>query len=214
MTPPADRPTRRDALRNRQLLIDAAREVFAARGFDATLDDIAGHAGVGTGTAYRHFPNKRALAAEVLREATEQIVVDAEDALTVADPGAALVQFFERVGERQAADRGLYEALTGRGDDRAQAQIWPRIIVSVRELFDRARAAGAIRADAVAEDIAAVFALMGPAYAMSRTVGPDLWRRYLHLLLDGLLTDGRGPLPGPPPAAADIEALLATGKRS
>ncbi|MFT4125266.1 MAG: helix-turn-helix domain-containing protein [Gordonia sp. (in: high G+C Gram-positive bacteria)] len=207
------RPVRRDSVRNRQLLVEAAREVFAERGFGATLDDIARHAGLGTGTAYRHFPNKQALAAEVLRDATEQIVTDAHEALDVADPWSALVQFFERVAERQAADRGLYETLTGQGDRYAQAEIWPRIVVAVRRLFDRAHEAGTLRADAVAEDIAAVFALLGPAYAMSRTVHRHLWRRYLILLLDGLRAEGRTPLPGPPPAAADLPVLLGTGKQ-
>jgi AcrR family transcriptional regulator len=200
-------------VRNRQLLLDAAREVFAERGFEATLDDIAHRAGFGTGTAYRHFPNKRAIAAEVLRDATEQIVNDAHEALDVADPWAALVQFFDRVAERQAADRGLYETLTGQGDYEAQAEIWPRIVEAVRQLFDRAHTAGTIRADAVAEDIAAVFALLGPAYAMGRTVHPEVWRRYLVLLLDGLRAEGKTPLPGPAPTAADIPALLGTGKQ-
>jgi AcrR family transcriptional regulator len=64
---------RQDAARNRDRLVDAARVVFAEHGFDATHDDIARHAGVGTGTAYRHFPDKRAIAAEVLAGATQQI---------------------------------------------------------------------------------------------------------------------------------------------
>ncbi len=213
MSTSESRPARRDSVRNRQRLIESARQVFAERGFGATLDDIARHAGLGTGTAYRHFPNKQVVAAEVLRDATEQIATDAHEALEVSDPWAALVQFFERVAERQAADRGLYEALTGQGDYEAQAEIWPRIVEAVRQLFDRAHEAGVIRADAVAEDIAAVFALLGPAYAMGRTVHPEVWRRYLVLLLDGLRAEGRTILPGPPPAAADIPALLGTGKQ-
>lgn len=213
MSTSESRPARRDSVRNRQRLVEAAREVFAERGFGATLDDIARHAGLGTGTAYRHFPNKQAVAAEVLRGATEQIVTDAHEALEVADPWAGLVQFFECVAARQAADRGLYETLTGQGDYEAQAQIWPRIVAAVRQLFDRAHEAGAIRADAVAEDIAAVFALLGPAYAMGRTVHPAVWRRYLVLLLDGLRAEGKTSLPGPPPTAADIPALLGAGKQ-
>ncbi len=213
MSTSESRPARRDSVRNRQLLVDAAREVFAERGFEATLDDVARHAGLGTGTAYRHFPNKHALAAEVLRGATEQIVTDAHEALDVADPWAALVQFFERVAERQASDRGLYETLTGQGDREAQAEIWPRIVAAVRRLFDRAQKAGAVRPDAVAEDVAAVFALLGPAYAMGRSVHPEAWRRYLILLLDGLRAEGRRPLPEPAPTAADIPALLGTGKQ-
>ncbi len=85
---------RKDVVRNRMKLVEAARHVFAERGFGATLDDVAHHAGVGVGTAYRHFPNKRALAAEVLADATEAIALDARAALEIEDPWEALVAFF------------------------------------------------------------------------------------------------------------------------
>src|SRR5262245_12135698 len=180
------RRARRDAVRNRARLLAAARAVFAERGFGATLDDIARRAGVGTGTAYRHFPNKHAIAAEVLADATRQIAADARDALAVEDPWAALETFCERTAARQAADRALYETLTGRGDPERQALIWPEIIAAVGELFERARRAGVIRAGAVPQDLAALFAMLGPTYDLGRGAPPGLWRRYLALLLDGL----------------------------
>ena len=192
--------------------MEAAREVFAERGFGATLDDIARHAGLGTGTAYRHFPNKGAVAAEVLRDATEQIAADAAEAELVADPWSALVQFFEQVAERQAADRSLYEALTGQGDYEVQGEIWTRIVESGRRVYERAAQAGVLRSDVVFEDLAAMFALLGPAYVMSQTVHPEVWRRYLALILDGLRAEGSTELPGPPPTAADIPVLLKAGK--
>lgn len=207
------RGARRDSVRNRARLVDAAREVFAARGFDATLDDIARHAGLGTGTAYRHFPNKRAIAAEVLAEATEQIVVDARAACEIDDPWLALVAFFERTAERQARDRGLYQALTGQGDDEVQSRIWPAIVAAVTELFGRAVGAGVVRADAVPQDIAAIFALLGPAFEMSRSVSPELWRRYLALVLDGLRAVDRPPLPVPPPPIEALPTILRSGKQ-
>jgi len=201
-------------VRNRERLVASAREVFAEHGFGATLDDIARHAGLGTGTAYRNFPNKHAIAAEVLREATEQIVVDAREALAVEDPWDALVQFFERTAARQAADRGLYETLTGQGDDEVQARIWPEIVAAVTELFDRAQRAGAIRPDAAVQDVAAIFALLGPAFAMSRAIDPDLWRRYLALMLDALRAANQPELPvGPPPVEA-LDLILRSGKRA
>ena len=208
----SERPARRDSVRNRERLVVAAREVFAEHGFGATLDDIARYAGLGTGTAYRHFPNKHAIAAEVLREATEQIVVDAEAALAVDDPWDGLVQFFERTAARQAADRGLYETLTGQGDDDEQARIWPRIVASVTELFERAQRTGAIREDAAPQDVAAIFAMLGPAFAMSRTIAPDLWRRYLALMLDALRPTDGPPLPVAPPPPESLPTILSTGK--
>ncbi|TDW23938.1 TetR/AcrR family transcriptional regulator [Kribbella kalugense] len=204
--------SRRDSVRNRERLVTSAREVFAEHGFGATLDDIARHAGLGTGTAYRHFPNKHAIAAEVLRDATEQIVVDAEEALAIEDPWDGLVQFFQRTASRQATDRGLYETLTGQGDDDEQARIWPRIVASVTELFERGQRAGAIREDAAPQDVAAVFAMLGPAFAMSRTIDPELWRRYLALMLDAL-RPGHPPLPVPPPPAAALDTILRSSKK-
>jgi len=204
---------RKDSVRNRARLLTAAREVFAERGFEATLDDIARHAGLGTGTAYRHFPNKQAVAAEVLADATEQIATDARAALAIEDPWQAMVTFFERTAARQAKDRGLYETLTGQGNDEEQARIWPEIVASVGTLFDRAHRAGAIRADAAPQDVAVVFALLGPAFEMSRTTSPELWRRYLALILDGFRATDRPELPGPPPPLAALDTILKAGKR-
>jgi AcrR family transcriptional regulator len=206
------RPARKDSVRNRALLVEAAREVFAERGFGATLDDIARHAGVGVGTAYRHFANKQAVAAEVLTEATEQIVADARWALTIADPWDALVDFFEHTAERQAEDRGLYETLTGHGDPEGQARIWPDIIAAVTELFERAARAGAVRADATPQDVAALLVMMGPAYEMTRRIGPRLWKRYLHLMLDGLRATDRPALEVPAPPLDAVEAFITVGK--
>src|SRR3954449_7210470 len=79
-TTPAARPLRADAERNRQRLIDAAREVFAERGLDATLDDIADHAGVGVGTAYRRFPSKDDLIDALFEQELAGIVELAEAA--------------------------------------------------------------------------------------------------------------------------------------
>ena len=141
-------PPGRTPARNRAPLIEAAREVFAERGLGATLDDIAERAGVGTGTAYRHFRNKQEIAAEVLAGATQQIVTDAEDALAIKDPWQAIVTFFETTAERQAADRGLYQTLAGQGNVDDKVRIWPQIVSAVTKLFDRAKKAKVIRADA------------------------------------------------------------------
>jgi AcrR family transcriptional regulator len=202
------RSPRKDSVRNRARLVQSARAVFADHGFGATLDDIARHAGVGVGTAYRHFPNKQAIAAVVLADATAQIAADAREALEIADPWLALVDFFERTAARQAADRGLYESLTGQGDPETQARLWPEIVASVTELFTRAHQAGVIRTDAAPQDIAAIFALLGPAYEMN----PDLWRRYLALILDGLRATDRPALPVPPPPPEDLDTILKAGK--
>ena len=77
------RRLRADAARNRQRLIDAAEEIFAARGLDATLDDIARHAGVNVATAYRHFDSKHELARAFLQATIDRAVAMAEEAAAV-----------------------------------------------------------------------------------------------------------------------------------
>ena len=84
--PPDNRPQRKDAVRNRAALIQAAREIFAERGFEASMDDIADHAGLGVGTAYRHFPNKYALADAIFDDAVAAFVNAAQAVLTEPDP--------------------------------------------------------------------------------------------------------------------------------
>ncbi len=205
---------RADAARNRALLVQAAREVFAERGLGATLDDIAERAGVGTGTAYRHFRNKQEIAAEVLADATQQIVVDAQAALQVADPWEAIVAFFEANAVRQAADRGLYEALAGQGSMDDKVRIWPQIVDAVGTLFERAKAAGAIRADASPEDAALMLAMLGPIFDMGNRAGSEPWRRYLALLLDGLRATDRPPMPAAAPRFRSLDEMVAVGKRT
>src|SRR4051812_27126806 len=63
-----ERKLRRDAERNRKLLLDAAREVFAEHGLDASLDEIARRAGVGNATLYRRFPTRESLYAAVFAD--------------------------------------------------------------------------------------------------------------------------------------------------
>src|SRR5436309_3103358 len=95
MTTAASRPLRKDAARNRAALLEAARAVFAERGLDASMDDVAHRAGVGVGTAYRHFANKYELAGAILHEAVEEIVMLARDSAELPDPWDGLVHFLE-----------------------------------------------------------------------------------------------------------------------
>lgn len=198
---------RKDAARNRDLLVDAARKVFAEKGLDATLDDIARQAGVGTGTAYRHFPNKHAIAAELLADATQQIATDADDALRIDDPWGGVVAFFERTANRLAADRGLYQNLAGHGNLDDKIRIWPHIVDGTTRLFDRAKQAGVMRADAAPEDAAVMFAMLGVTFA-----GTDHWRRYLALLLDGLRAGDHPELPVSAPSFATLDDVIAVSK--
>lgn len=198
---------RSDAARNRARLLDSARIVFAEKGFDATLDDVARHAGVGVATAYRHFTDKYAIAGEVLAEATQQIATNAHEALAIDDPWTALVTFFEATAARLVADRGLLQALAGQGRVSDKERIWPDIVDAVTALFERAHAAGAIRADAKPQDAGVILSMVGGI------AGVD-WRRYLAMLLDGLRATDRPALPGAAPVFGELDdVIIAAGRK-
>jgi len=209
----ATRVVRKDAARNRARLLEAAREVFAERGLEATLDDVAKKAGVGIGTAYRHFANKQELAAEILVASSDLMVAEALAALEADDAWEALVGFFEGAIERMSRDRGLHETLVQQRGPVTTSPFRETLIESIEELFQRAQRSGVIRPDAVPTDVAPIFAMMGVAIDMATVSSPDLWRRYLQLWFDGLRAHGMPPLTTPPLAIEDVSAALAAGKR-
>jgi AcrR family transcriptional regulator len=100
-------PLRKDAAINRERLLVAARELFASRGLDVTLNDIAHHAGVGVGTAYRRFANKEEVIDALFEEGLQGIAALANEALAQPDAWAGLGLFLERSPHMQFGDRGL-----------------------------------------------------------------------------------------------------------
>jgi AcrR family transcriptional regulator len=202
------RPLRRDAQLNRERIIVAAREVFAARGLNASLDDVAHHAGVGVGTVYRRFPTKEALLEVALDERLEEHVRAAEAALAAPTGWDGLVGFLRRAAEMQAADRGLRDVVLG-ADFRARhkARARDRIEPLIRELVERAHREGSLRPDVTVEDLALVLMMVSEVAHHSHTVRPDVYARYLELLIDGLRdSSGVGDL-GQPLTRDEVEAL-------
>jgi AcrR family transcriptional regulator len=182
-----DRPLRRDAERNRQRILDAARELFAEEGLGVTLNDIAHHAGVGVGTVYRRFPDKSHLIEELFEQRLEDIVGLASRALDDPDPWQGLKTFLRRMLELQANDRGAKDLLTASPDglDRV-AKIRSRLLPIGLELVRRARATGQVRSDIAAPDLPVIQLMLSTLIDASRDVSPDLWRRYLGIITRGL----------------------------
>lgn len=181
------RPLRRDAELNRQRIIAAAREIFGERGLEATLDDVAHHAGVGVGTVYRRFPSKEHLVEAMFVDQFETIRKLAEDALRAEDPWEAFTGFTWRAAELHAGDRGLREVMLSNafGQERvaeAKAQLTPLI----RQLVERAQASGDLRPDVTPTDLPLLHQMIGSVIEFTHRIQPDLWRRSLALLLDGL----------------------------
>jgi AcrR family transcriptional regulator len=144
------KPLRRDAQRNRERILEAAREVFAERGVDATLDDVAARAGVGVGTVYRRYANKDALLDELLETVVTEIAEFAEAALDRPDGWEALIAVLERLEEKSAANRALEHLVMQRDRERPLehvAHARERLLVPLAALVERARADGRLRAD-------------------------------------------------------------------
>ena len=190
-------PLRADAERNRQRLLAAAKELFAAQGLHVTLDEIARHAGVGTGTAYRRFPNKDALIEALMVDRINELGAIAQECLEDPDPWRGVAGYFERALALQAADRGLKEVLfsAGRGRERV-AHARRALAPVVTKLVRRAVAAGVVRSDLETSDVPLINFMLATIVDFSRDVEPELYQRYLAIVLDGLRPrDDEEPLP-------------------
>jgi AcrR family transcriptional regulator len=207
-------PLRADAERNRQRLMAAAKDLFRTRGLDVTLDDIARHAGVGTGTAYRRFPNKDALIDALMVDRIGELATIAKECLDEPDPWVGLAGFFHRALALQAGDRGLKEVLfsSGRGRDRsvhARQQMAP----VVGRLVARAVQEGAVRSDMATTDVPLINFMLNTVVDLGRDVEPDLYKRYLAIVLDGLRPrDDLEPLPVAPLKVTVFQDALARWK--
>ena len=126
--PAADRPLRRDAEQNRQRLLDAAADVFAEHGLEASVEEIARTAGVGMGTLYRRFPTKDALISALVQDVLSTMLAIAEEGTERPD-GTGLEYFLEAASAYQAAHRGCLQRLwnAGTGHD---------LVQEVRRLID------------------------------------------------------------------------------
>jgi AcrR family transcriptional regulator len=204
----APRRLRADAARNRQRLIDAAAEVFAARGLDATLDDIARHAGVNVATAYRHFANKHELAREFLQQCVDRSAAIAEAAAAEPDPWAGLTLFLQRSLEMISSNRALVDVLTRAYGAEYFDELLTRTFGPLGQLLARGRDAGTVRADVTATDFAPIMEMLSAITALGV---PGLPHRYIGLILAGLRPSAE-PLPDEAPTE-DLLRQVAAAKR-
>lgn len=186
-----DRPLRADARRNRERVLAAARDVLALEGFDAQMTDIAGRAGVGIGTLYRHFPDKTALIEALVAERFTQFASLAQDALAADDAWTGFREWLLACGEIQARDRMICDFLSETiGGERVGAIAEEVGLHSAtEELVAHAKHAGALRPAVEAADIPTMMCGLG-AIARSRTPDDESWRRHLDFMLEGMRNPG------------------------
>ncbi|MFE0027790.1 TetR/AcrR family transcriptional regulator [Amycolatopsis sp. NPDC059021] len=202
------RPLRRDAELNRRRILESAREVFSQRGLEATLDDIAHHAGVGVGTVYRRFPNKEHLVEAMFVDRLEEVGTMAEAALAFEDPWEGFLDFAWKTVELHSSDRGLREVMLSKAFGRERvAEVKNRLVPLVTRLIERAQESGQLRADFSPTDMPMLHQMIGEVIEYTHTVKPDVWRRYFALLLDGLRAEpGRATaLPHGPMCIDDLD---------
>jgi AcrR family transcriptional regulator len=205
----SSRPALRiDAERNRQRLIAAAREMFAARGLDVPIEDIARHAGVGVATLYRRFPTR----ADLIAGAFEAKMAAYADAVTQAladpDPWAGFCGYIERVCAMQADDRGFANVLcmTFPTDRQFEAER-DRAYDNFLELVCRAKAAGGLRDDFAAEDLPIMLMANAGVVAGTADAAPGAWRRFAAYMIQAFSAGSAAPLPPPPTHTAMHRAL-------
>lgn len=202
---------RKDAARNQQRIVAAARELFAERGLATSLNEIAHHAGVGVGTVYRHFPDREQLIEGLFEERIDQVEAVLQEALEDPDPWHGLTRFLERLIELQAANRGVQQVLLGAaGGLERIAKARARLEPLESEVVRRAHDAGVLRADAGSQDLRILQLMLAPVIDRSGTVTPELWRRYLALLLEALRATPQPvePLPVAQPPLEQVDQMM------
>jgi AcrR family transcriptional regulator len=179
------KPLRADARRNRELLVQAAGELFAEQGTEVSLDAVAARAGVGIGTLYRNFPNRDALVEAAYRNEVAALC-DAAEALLAEHPAdEALAAWMDRFVSYAAAKRGMSSALQAvNAKTGLYSETRAEIVAAIRMLLGAGVADGTLRSDVEPED---VLRAMGAIWVISEG---EAWRAQaetlIRLIVDGL----------------------------
>jgi AcrR family transcriptional regulator len=176
---------RADAQRNLGLILEAARAVFAEKGLEASVADVAERAGVGTATIFRRFPAKDDLVAAILEEELVAVTTRADAALESPDPFVGLAEFTEWAVDYISQGRCFCEASGSDLFGRPRIQeIKAGLTAAVERMLQRAKDAGAVRRDVTADEIGFLINAIAQGLRFERT--PGAMRRYVEIMLDGL----------------------------
>ena len=201
---PARRELRADARRNRDAVLEAAKELFADQGLDAQMPEIAKAAKVGVGTVYRHFPTKDDLIEALVEERFAVIAERGRQALEEAkqDPWEAFCDYMRFSVELQATDRALSQVFSTRTEVMQAHAESSGTIDRSEKLLKLAQRSGDLRKDADVEDVPMIICGLGHVTAAARAgeMAPGMsWERFLAIVLDGLRAPGSGKLPSRAP---------------
>ncbi|MBN6034772.1 TetR/AcrR family transcriptional regulator [Amycolatopsis sp. 195334CR] len=193
---------RQQAAQNDGIILDAAREVFLADP-KAPVSAVAKRAGVGISALYRRYPGKEDLLRHLCHEGLRRYNAEAEAALQEPDAAAAFTGFVERVVDADVHSltvhlAGTFTPTAEMGADAMRANELATTLLS------RAKDAGAVREDAVPQDIGLALEACSAIRAPDATRTRELRRRVLAMLLRTLSTVEDAPLPGPAPRPGEL----------
>ncbi|EIE51268.1 transcriptional regulator [Salipiger aestuarii] len=182
---PRRRP-RADSLRNRELLLDAARAVFSAGGPDASLEAVARKAGVGIGTVYRHFPTREALFQAVYKREVDEMETLARTLSNDPDPVLALRKWMHASIGMVATKRGMLAALSPVLDSSSEffAGTTASLMRAISGLMESGIAAGRLRDDITPDELMRAF--LGICYMREQPGWQETVVRVLDVFIDGL----------------------------
>lgn len=194
---------RADARRNRERILEAAREVFAAQGIDAPISAVARRAGVGVATLYRRFPTRTALATAASAEQLALCAAAFDEALADPDPGRGLYALLEKICTTQVTDRGFTSALLDKFPDALEHErehdcAEERLV----RLVQRARETGQLRDDFDPADITLLLLANSGLAGQPRETALAASRRLLAYFFQAFQAERPGSLP--PPVAMEL----------
>jgi AcrR family transcriptional regulator len=179
---------RADSQRNREALLAAAAQAFAQGGIQVSAEEVARRAGVAKGTLFRHFPSKRDLVNAVAVDRLLQLRAAVAEVMATRTPGlAAVAELMSRGAELLAADRSFFAAATCGGPaDSCLGAAKLELQLALDELVAGAQRNGEVRPEITGTDIAMLMMAATNTCAPVQALQPQLWRRYLALMIDGL----------------------------
>lgn len=188
------RKPRSDVARNRDRLLQAAREVFGSGSAGASLEAVARRAGVGIGTLYRHFPTREALFETVYRYEVDQLATLAERLAKEAGPVEALRQWLQAQVQLVATKKGMLAALALAAHAPADlyAYSFERLTSAIGILLNRAVDAGELRPDISPDEM--LRTLIGLCYLHDQPGWQATVVRLVNVFVDGLLVSPAQPL--------------------
>jgi AcrR family transcriptional regulator len=180
------RTLRADATRNREQLLAVATRVFASADAEPSMRAIAREAGVGIGTLYRHFPTRESLVDAVYRDQVVRLTAGAHTLVGQVPPAAAMRRWMDLFGDWIRTKNGMLDTLLTmvESGEIAHARTRAELLAAITTILDAGRAAGDLRSDVTAEDVAA--SLIGIFTVAPRPEHEAMAGRLLDLLMDGL----------------------------